>query len=171
MKIYDNGILRDFTQEEMEAHALHCRRIELMKKSRPFTEAEVTRMLITQQINTLEVDDNTALRMKDFYPKWAEATAYSAGFKVHYNNRLWRCITAHTSQVGWEPENAASIWEGINETHLGTINDPIPYEGNMVLEANKYYSQDAKVYLCTRDTINPIYNALADLIGLYVEEA
>ena len=28
-----------------------------------------------------------------------------------------------------------------------------------------------QAYRCTRDTINPVYNALADLIGLYVEKA
>ena len=25
------------------------------------------------------------------------------------------------------------------------------------------------IYRCTRDTINPVYNALADLVGIYVE--
>ena len=28
-----------------------------------------------------------------------------------------------------------------------------------------------QAYRCTRDTINPVYNALADLIGLYVEKS
>ena len=28
-----------------------------------------------------------------------------------------------------------------------------------------------QAYRCTRDTVNPVYNALADLIGLYVEKA
>lgn len=48
--------------------------------------------------------------------------------------------------------------------------DPIPYCGNMALESGKYYSQDGKVYKCTRDTGNPVYNALSELVGLYVEE-
>lgn len=38
-------------------------------------------------------------------------------------------------------------------------------------EAWKYYIQDYVIYLCTRDTGIPVYNALADLIGLYVEKA
>lgn len=25
------------------------------------------------------------------------------------------------------------------------------------------------IYRCTRDMINPVYNALADLVGIYVE--
>lgn len=50
-----------------------------------------------------------------------------------------------------------------------TLTDPIPYNGNMALESGKYYSQNGLVYLCTRDTVNPVYNALADLVGMYVE--
>ena len=137
----------------------------------PLTESEVSRMLIAQQINTLEVDDNTVLRMVEFYPEWAENTEYTAEYKVQRNGKLWRCRQAHTSQIGWEPENAASLWTEICESHAGTLDDPIPYSGNMVLESGKYYSQDNKVYRCTRDTGNPVYNALSELVGLYVEEA
>ena len=30
--------------------------------------------------------------------------------------------------------------------------------------------QNSKIYRCTRDTGNPVYNALSELVGLYVEE-
>lgn len=136
----------------------------------PLTESEVSRMLITQQINTLIVDDNTALRMTEFYPEWAADTEYTIGYKVQRNGKLWRTLQAHTSQAGWEPENAASLWTEICESHAGTLEDPIPYSGNMALESGKYYMQDGKVYRCTRDTGNPVYNALSELVGLYVEE-
>ena len=79
-------------------------------------------------------------------------------------------LQAHTAQVGWEPENAASLWEQINETHAGTIDDPIPYSGNMALTSGLYYMQDWVIYKCTRDTGNPVYHALDELAGLYVEK-
>lgn len=171
MKKYINGQYIDLTAEEItQAKAEHTKRI-LMERSRPLTAEEVSRMVITNTINTLLVDDNTALRMADFYPEWTENTAYSAGFKVQRNGKLWRVVQAHTSQVGWEPENAASLWETINETHIGTVDDPISYEGNMALTAGLYYVQDYVIYLCTRDTGNPVYNPLAELVGLYVELA
>ena len=47
--------------------------------------------------------------------------------------------------------------------------DPIPYDGNMALMAGLYYIQNGVTYLCNRDTINPVYNALVDLVGVYVE--
>ena len=58
----------------------------------------------------------------------------------------------------------------IDEEHDGDIYDPIPYEGNMALENGKYYTQCCATYLCNRDTGNPVYNALAELVGLYVEK-
>ena len=143
--------------------------LDVVKDTSPLTAEEVTRLLITQQINTLEVDDNTALRMVEFYPEWAADMAYTVGYKVRRNGKLWRVVQAHTAQIGWEPENAASLWEQINETHAGTEDDPIPYDGNMALESGKYYIQDYTIYLCTRDTGNPVYNALSELVGIYVE--
>ena len=137
----------------------------------PLTESEILALLIPKQINTLTVDDNMALRMLAFYPEWAAGTAYSVGYKVRRGGKLWRVVQAHTSQIGWEPENAASLWEQINETHAGTLDDPIPYSGNMALTAGLYYMQDWVIYKCTRDTGNPVYHALSELVGLYVEKA
>ena len=148
-------------------------KIQLAKaeeKSRPLTAEEVTRLLIAQQINGLTVDDNTALRMSEFYPEWAAGVDYATGYKAQHVGRLWRCVQAHASQTGWEPENAPALWTEICETHAGTLTDPIPYSGNMALESGKYYSQSGAVYLCTHDTVNPVYSALADLVGLYVEK-
>ncbi len=145
---------------------------EAAERRRPLTTEEVTALLIRQQINTLSVDDTTALRMLEFYPEWASDTDYTAGYKVQRGGKLWRCLQAHTSQSGWEPSTAtASLWEEICESHDGTLADPIPYEGNMALESGKYYIQDYVIYLCTRSTGQPVYNALADLVGLYVEVA
>jgi hypothetical protein len=167
--IYDNGRYRESTSEEIAVREARSRLDAIAERSRPLTLEEVSRMFVSQQINTLEVDDNTALRMKGYYPEWTTGVFYQVGFKVQRNAKLWRAVQAHTSQATWEPENAASLWEVINETHEGTIDDPIPYSGNMALENGKYYIQDSAIYLCTRDTVNPVYNQLSELVGLYVE--
>ena len=170
MKKFDGTRYIDMTDDEIKAMQKAQAAFEAYERTRPLTESEVSCMLIAQQINTLIVDDNTALRMTEFYPEWAADTEYTIGYKAQRNGKLWRCIQAHTSQTGWEPENAASLWTEICESHAGTLEDPIPYSGNMALESGKYYSQDNKVYRCTRDTGNPVYNALSELVGLYVEE-
>lgn len=82
----------------------------LYEKVRPLTVEEVTRLIIIQKINTIEVDDNTALRMVDFYPEWSAGQAYTAGFKVQYGGTLYKCLTAHTSQDNWTPDAAPSLF-------------------------------------------------------------
>ena len=82
----------------------------IIERTRPLTAEEVTAMLIRQQINGLTVDDITALRMTEFYPEWASDADYTAGYKVQHGGKLWRCVQAHISQTGWEPENAPSLW-------------------------------------------------------------
>ena len=135
------------------------------------TRADALKYRAAIEQGAQSLDDNTALTVKTLYPEWETDTAYTAGHKVQRNDKLWRVVQAHTSQVGWEPENAASLWEAINETHSGTADDPIPYDGNMALESGKYYTQGGMTYLCSRDTVNPVYNALSELVGIYVEVA
>ena len=155
--------------DEITAMQTEQAKAEAAERHRPLTESEALSMLLKQQVNTLEVDDQTALRMVEFYPEWAAGVAYSAGYKAQHNGRLWRCLQAHTSQEGWEPENVPALWEELCETHDGSRYDPIPYEGNMALVSGLYYSQDGVTYLCNRDTVNPVYNPLRELVGLYVE--
>lgn len=171
MKKYVNGEYIELTAEEIAAMQEEAKRAEAQERTRPLTADEVSRMLIAQQINTLNVDDQTAVRMTEFYPAWESGQAYTAGYKVQYGGKLWRCIQAHTSQDSWAPStDTASLWERIDETHTGDQYDPIPYEGNMALTAGLYYTQDGEVYLCNRDTGIAVYNALSELVGLYVEE-
>lgn len=169
MKIYENGNYRDASAAEIAAAEAQAAVWASYERTRPLTAEEVTQMVISAQINTLSVDDNTALRMVSYYPEWSEGIAYTVGYKVQRGGKLYKAVMAHTSQSDWTPEAAATLWMEICETHDGTMADPIPYSGNMALESGKYYMQDMAIYLCNRDTVNPVYNALRDLVGLYVE--
>ena len=147
---------------------------EAEEKRRPLSSSEVQEMLVRQQINTLTVDDQTALRMLEFYPEWScliGQTVDKAEYKFQHNGKLYKTIPAnHTFQADWVPGvGTESIYVRIDETHDGTKYDPIPYDGNMELTAGLYYIQDYVIYLCNRDTVNPVYNPLAELVGLYVE--
>lgn len=170
MRIYENGVIREMTAEEIATMRDMAARAEAEEKHRPLSLSEVQEILVRQQINALTVDDATAYRMKDFYPEWAAGQAYTVGYKVTYQGDLYKVLQAHTSQDSWKPgAGTESLWERIDETHDGSKYDPIPYSGNMALTAGLYYSQSGVTYKCTRDTGNPVYAALADLVGIYVE--
>ena len=178
MKIKEciNGVTheRDLTPEEVAEMEKQANLAAIEERSRPLTESEVSRMLITQQINTLTVDDNTALRMKDFYPTFESIVGQTVkkGFKFTFGGKLWRTEQPEmTIQSHYLPGvGTESLYSEICETHAGTLDDPIPYNGNMALENGKYYIQDNVIYLCNRDTVNPVYNRLSEMVELYVEK-
>lgn len=176
MKKYVDGKYIELTRDELSAMEIEQEKALDIERTRPLTEQEVTAMLIKQQVNTLEVDDQTALRMVEFYPDWNSLigqTVDKAGFRFTYGGKLYKTIPAnHTFQADWVPGvGTESLYTRIDEIHDGTQYDPIPYDGNMELTAGLYYIQDGVTYLCTRSTGQPVYNALSELVGLYVEVA
>ena len=138
------------------------------------SEAEGLRRTIETAAQSLS--DNEGLAAAELYPQWEPGTEYTSkagrpvGYRVRRGEKLYKLRQEHTSQIGWEPENAASLWEQVCETHIGTEDDPIPYEGNMALVTGLYYTQELRLFRCIRDTINPVYHRLEELVGQYVEE-
>lgn len=113
MRVYEKGAYRDMTASEIEEMRKLQSQTDLCGRFQPMTESEVSRLLITQQINTLSVDDQTALRMTEFYPEWSAGQAYTEGYKVQYGGVLYRCLTTHTSQTDWTPNASPSLWAKI----------------------------------------------------------
>lgn len=171
MKKYVNGEYIDLTESEITELGEMQLRYEAEEKHRPLTIGEVAEMLVRQQINTLAVDDQTALRMIVFYPEYEVDHEYKPGEKFVSAGKLYKVLQAHTSQSTWVPGAAGTenLYASIDEEHDGAKYDPIPYEGNMELKNSLYYTQYNILYRCTRDTGNPVYNALSELVGVYVE--
>ena len=180
MKICENDIIREMTAEELAAMQDAAAQAEAEEKRRPLSSSEVQEMLVRQQINTLTVDDQTALRMLEFYPEWSclvGQTVDKAEYKFQHNGKLYKTIPAnHTFQADWVPGvGTESIYVRIDEEHDGTKYDPIPSVSGMEYEYGKYYldSEDEKTYLCKRlnetGTI-VLYYLPHELIGQYFEE-
>lgn len=136
----------------------------------------------TREMNDLALNAVDALEVADWFPTWGVDEGFREGetikknTKFQYEGKLFACLQDHTIMPHYYPSiNTASLYVEVTPEYtdageeMGTLENPIEYNGNMVLENGKYYSQDGVVYLCNRDTINPVYHALKDLIGLYVE--
>ena len=179
MRIFDGDTYRDMTEGEIAAIQSEREKAEAAERTRPLNAEEVTALLIRQQINSITVDDQTALRMRRYYPTFAELVGQTVKLGTKFraddseNADLYKTIQPElTIQAHYPPgEGTESLYTRIDEIHDGTQYDPIPYNGNMVLEKGKYYSQDGVTYLCTRDTGIAVYNRLAELVGIYVELA
>lgn len=136
----------------------------------------------TKEMNTLELSAVEALEVVEWFPTWGvddgfrEGDTITKNTKFQHEGKLYACLQDHVIMPHYYPSvNTASLYVEVTPEYndqgeeLGTLENPIPYEGNMVLENGKYYSQDGVTYLCNRDTVNPVYHALKDLVGLYVD--
>ena len=133
--------------------------------------ADIAKLLMLT-VNTMSLNDNDALSVKSVYPEWETLIGKEVkqGDKMQCDGRLWKVLQQHTVQEQWRPGTGTeSLYTEIVETASGTADDPIPYNNNMELEQGKYYIQDGITYLCTRNTEIPVYQPLADLVGIYVE--
>ena len=114
-----------------------------------------------------------ALSVKIIYPHWEDFInkTLSQGMKVQYDNKLYKVRQDIAAVLENQPPSidTAALYEEINESHSGTLEDPIPYNNNMELDEGKYYSQDGMTYLCTRSTGQAVYNNLPELVGIYVQ--
>ena len=54
--------------------------------------------------------DEDALEAVELFPLWAADTEYAADIRVRYADKLYRCVQAHTSQIGWEPPAVPALW-------------------------------------------------------------
>lgn len=70
--------------------------------------ARKLRALVELAAQSLEPAD--ALEGKELFPEWQPDTSYERGYKVRRSGILYACLQAHTSQAGWEPGAAPSLW-------------------------------------------------------------
>ena len=122
-----------------------------------------------------------AVKAKSLYPMWSgdsvpyyDGTGAQPQSKVRgktYPDRLYKCLQGHESQPSWEPDLTPALWVVIDETHAGTVEDPIPAARGMEYTEGLYYldPEDGKTYLCTRSAV--LQYLPHELIGQYFTEA
>ena len=145
-------VMENMTAEQLRAHFRHLRKM-IVKSSATLTDAD-------------------AFGAQELFDKWKPDTDYKEGNRRRYGDeviKLYKCRQNHTSQAIYPPPIVPALWEEIPEPGQGdTPDNPIPYNNNMELLEGKYYRQSDVVYICFRSTGVPVYNNLADLVGIYV---
>lgn len=131
--------------------------------------------LVKMQINSMSLTDEQAVSVKILYPEWESFIGgeIPAGYRIRYDGRLYKVRMLVKPVLETQPPSivTSSLYEEIDEVHSGDIYDPIPYNNNMELFEGKYYTQDGILYKCIRNTGAPVYNTMADMVGIYVEVA
>lgn len=133
-----------------------------------------------QEFKTLGLTPEQMIKHQRFAPAWGEdikeGDTVVKGEKFTYEGKLYAVLQDHTILPHYYPSiNTAALYVEVTPEYTeegeeyGTLDNPIPYEGNMILENGKYYSQEGVVYLCHRDTGIAVYQPLSALVGLYLE--
>lgn len=115
--------IQELSAEELKAleDAIEAAVKEQMaaEAKRPLTMEEVVRLTIAKTINSIAIEDETALRMVEYYPA-PDAASYEAGDRIQYNGKLYKCLQAHTAQADWNPVDAPSLWAEVLAGQDGT---------------------------------------------------
>jgi chitodextrinase len=82
--------------------------------------------------------DEQAEQVPNAYPEWEEGMAYKVGDRRRYEGKLYRCVQAHTSQEGWEPDKVPALW--VRTSQEGEIPDWVQPTG-----AHDAYAKGDKV--------------------------
>ena len=133
-------------------------------------KAELVELLVEARVN---LPDQKALKFKTMYPVWKAGIRVEEFQRYQYGDKLYKVKEGkgHVTEATWTPDVAASMFEVIDEEHAGTKEDPIPYDTNMTVYKDKYYIYNDVVYLCIRDSGQPLYSEPAPLVGNYFEVA
>lgn len=134
----------------------------------------VQKLVIEQFNNNTEVTNEQALEMATLVYHWITYINKSLkkGQLVSYDNKIYRVIQDIPIVLeGQEPSiYTAALYEVIDKEHLGTLEDPIPYNIPMEIFIEKFYIEDGIVYECTRSSGTPLNHSLNSLVGMYVEK-
>ncbi len=136
-------IVGKITTAEQKAAELETELTEVTEKHEEYVETVGTILPV--------LDDTTAVKVKTLFPKWEIGVAYVVGDRLLYNDRLYKVQQVHTSQADWTPDIVPSLYVVIDETHEGTMEDPIPAATGMLYEKDKYYIHNDVIYLCIRE--------------------
>lgn len=139
--------------------------------------------VLVAQIQAQELTDEQAITVKAIYPEYdPNGVLYPSYYKVQHNGDLYKCLQEHTSQPGWEPGVAPSLWVLVETGEQdGTLEDPIPVPdtvttAGMEYEKGKYYSEAGTVYLMDRQGMEngekvTLYFPPSTLVGQYFSVA
>ena len=84
--------------------------IRLIAKMEEVEQKEQSLTKVAKIVANQVTDDIVALEIQEFYDEWQVGISYVVGQYVRYKEVLYKVLTAHTSQEGWAPDSASSLF-------------------------------------------------------------
>ena len=99
------------------------------------------------------LSDEDALEAVELFAVWAADTAYTVSQRISYRDKLYRCVQAHTAQIGWEPDKTPALWTEVAKP--GEI--PVWRQPTGAQDA---YNKGDRVHYPDKD--GPVYESIVD---------
>ena len=125
-----------FSNKEQLIH--QCRKVEMLSARQDSVES-ASSITFVALAETGTIDETTITEHANLFSPWAENVAYGVGAIRLYENNLYRCVQAHTSQSDWTPDKSASLWTKIGDP---TVEFP---EWSQPVGAHDAYAKGDKV--------------------------
>ena len=118
---------------------------------RPQDKARALRPLIEKA--AVSLDDGDALEAVELFPAWKAETEYALNDRVRCSEKLFKCVQAHTSQTGWEPDKTPALWtEVARPGEIPVWKQPTgAQDAYMTGDKVHYPDKDGPVYMSTVD--------------------
>lgn len=58
--------------------------------------------------------DEQALENIDLYPSWKPGIDVKVDKRYRYEDILYKCVQAHKTQAGWEPDKTPALWTKVS---------------------------------------------------------
>ena len=120
----------------------------------PYSPEQVLSSLFMETDVMDSLPDSALEHMAPYMAEWEVGKSYAVGDKVQHGERPYRCLQAHTSQEGWAPDSAPSLWARI----LSGGGDVIPV-WEQPDSTNPYMTGDKVHY---PDAEGPVYESTVD---------
>lgn len=110
--------------------------IETARKYRKFIEQ-----------TSKDFNDENALQAIWMFPAWNQNISYSINDRVQYNETLYKCVQAHTSQANWTPDVTPALWTKVSLDEYPEWVQPTGAQDayskdDKVLHNNKHWKSD-----------------------------
>lgn len=118
---------------------------------KPQDRARQLRPLIEKA--AVSLPDEDALEAVELFPVWQTDTAYTAGIRVRYGDKLYKCVQAHTSQAAWTPDVTPALWTEVAEPgEIPVWKQPTGAQDSYMTGDKVHYpTKDDAVYESTMD--------------------
>lgn len=130
--------------------AIHEEQAAAAKAAAMVAQVQVAAKVFTSA--AIDIPDTQALEMPDMFPSWEDVLANGVelqkGRIISKDQTLYRVQNKVTPQAHQPPggEGMLAVYRPIDQSHAGTLEDPIPWVYGMDCHAGVYFSYQGHIY-------------------------